>query len=179
MRDKTTPAPRTSRATGPGLAEIGVTLLVGIAAIVIVIAQFHYNQDPASQLSLSNLNQRISVLEKITNLVQRDSVCIPLSAYGRALDQALPSGTRVFITGMIGEPNGSLGYYFFLRNYLFPHDVEISLDGKAIYHNDGFSGVPCDSSAVLTSNGFDLMIQYSDNKMNLIPLTPKGVPRAE
>lgn len=144
-----------------------------------VIAQFHYARDPASQLALSNLDQRILVLEKITNLVERDSLCIPLSAYGRALDQALPPDARIFLTGMIGEPNGSLGYYFFLRNYLFPRDVEISLDGKAVYHDDGFSGVPCDSSAVLKTNGFDLMIQYSDNKMNLFPLTPRGVPRAK
>ena len=143
-----------------------------------VAAQFHYAQDPQSQLALSNLDQRVPVLEATTNLVQRDQLCIGLSAYGRALDQALAPDARVFLTGMLGPTNApSTGFYYFLRNYLFPREVEISLDGHATSGIGGVSGVPCDSPEVLQTNGFDLMIKYSDNNMQLIPLTPKGVPK--
>lgn len=162
----------------PNLPVFFVTLLVGIFAAVLVIAQFHYAQNPNNQLALSNLARRAQVLEQITNPVQRDELCIPLAAYGRALDEALPAHARVFLTGMLGETNsGSLGYYFFLRNYLFPHELAISLNDKAVYHSTGFSGIPCDSPSVLKSNGFDLMIRYANNNMQLIPLTPKGMPK--
>jgi hypothetical protein len=157
-----------------------VTLLVGIFAFGLVIAQFYDAQNPASQVSLSNLSDRIPVLQATTNLVKRDELCVPLSAYGRALDGALPPDARVFVTGMIGTNCSSLGYYFFLRNYLFPRDVEISLDGHATFYRENWViGVPCDSPEVLKTNGFDLMILYANNQMQLVPLTQKGVPRQE
>ena len=70
-----------------------------------------------------------------------------------------------------------LGYYFFLRNYLFPREVEISLGDKAIFHEGWFSGTPCDSPAELQTNGFDLLLRYGPNGFALVPLTQKGVPR--
>jgi hypothetical protein len=156
-----------------------VTLFVGAAAFGVVAAQFHYAQDEQSQLALANLDRRVSLLEQTTNLIQRDSYCVPLSAYGRALDSAIDPNARVFLTGMVGVSNApSLGYYFFLRHYLFPRDVEISLD-KVTYLEQGFEGTPCDSPAVLKTNGFDLMIEYANNQMQLIPLTQKGVPKQE
>lgn len=157
-----------------------VTLLVGIFAAGLVIAQFYDAQNPTSQVALSNLAQRIPVLEATTNLVKRDELCVPLSAYGRALDSALPPDARVFVTGMVGTNCASLGYYFFLRNYLFPRDVEISLDGHATFFRENWViGVPCDSPDVLKTNGFDLMIRYAHDQMQLIPLTQKGVPGQE
>jgi len=158
-----------------------VTLLVSAVAGGLVAAQFSSAQDPHSQISLSNLNQRASVLEQITNWVQRDELCVPLAAMSRQLDAMLAPDARVFMSGMLGPTNSaSAGYYYFLRNYLFPRHVEISLDGKATYTIDGFVGVPCDSPDLLRSNGYDVMIQFSDGRIRqLIPLTPKGVPRSQ
>jgi hypothetical protein len=168
---------RVAAARWPGIV---VVLLVAAVAFGLLVAQFSWADDPGNQLSLSNLDQRVPFLESITNWVQRDRACVPLSAMGRELDAALPPDARVFVSGMLGPTNVSkAGYYYFLKNYLFPRDVDISLDGKSYGSNDGFYGVPCDSPDVLRSNGFDLMIQFTDNRPELIPLTPKGVPRSE
>lgn len=157
-----------------------MVLLVGVAALGLVLAQLSWAHDPASQLSLSNLDDRASRLASITNWIERDSYCVGLSAMGRELDAALAPDARVFISGMLGPTNNSKdGYYYFLKNYLFPRDVEISLDGKAVGAADGLHGVPCDSPNVLRSNGFDLLIEFNDNRPNLVPLTPKGVPRSQ
>ncbi len=164
----------------PEWTVILVTLLMGVMAIWLAWPQVFPGPDQADQMTLPNLNRRASQLEQITNLVQRDSMCIPLSAYGRALDGALAPDARVFLSGMIGKDNGPRGgYYFFLRNYLFPRTVEISLDGKAVYHEGWFEGVPCDSPAELRTNGFDLLLLMPTNSNNIeiIPLTQKGVPK--
>ncbi len=168
------PAPRVALDV-PGLV---VTILVMIFAAALVWPQLGEPQDPNNQMMLANLNDRVALLESATNWVQRDEMCVPLSAYARELDQSLKPGARVFLTGMLGETNApALGYYFFLRNYLFPRYVGISLDGKAVFtENSGFYGVPCDSPAVLKTNGFDLMIQYANNQMQLVPLTTNGLP---
>jgi hypothetical protein len=157
-----------------------VSLLIGVAAFSLAAAQFHSNQDPQGEPTLADLDQRVDLLESVTNPIQRDSYCVGLSAYGRALDSALDPNARVFLTGMMGTNNVScLGYYFFLRHYLFPRDVEISLDKRIIYSEDGFIGPACDSPAVLKTNGFDLVILFNNNQMQLVPLTPKGVPKQE
>jgi hypothetical protein len=161
------------------LKIIFVTLLTGIVAAGLVAMQFHYAQDPTSQLALVNLDKRADMLQEVTDPVQRDRMCIPLSAYGRALDRALPKDARVFVMGIVGKTNGgSMGYYYFLKNYLFPRDVEISLS-DVFYHEGWVVGVPCNSTEVLKTNGFDLAIRSVNNQMQLIPLTPKGVPKSK
>lgn len=156
-----------------------VTVLVAAAAFGAVAAQFSDAQDPENQTALANLDKRVPLLEQATNAIQRDELCVPLSAYGCALDSALDPTARVFLTGMLGPTNDpATGYYFFLRHYLFPRDVEISL-GKVSYGEEGFEGPVCDSPAVLKTNGFDLVIIYSNNQMQLLPLTPKGVPKSQ
>jgi len=104
--------------------SILVTVLVSVVAIGLVMAQFQYADDRGSQLSLSNLDERVPVLEQTTNWIQRDQLCTPLAAYGRALAAALPTNSRVFLTGMLGPTNQPcLGYYCFMRNYLYPRDL--------------------------------------------------------
>lgn len=154
-----------------------VTLLVGVVAFGLVAAQFSNAQDPRDQSSLSILNQRASFLEQVTNLIQRDQYCVPLSALGRSLDAAIAPDAKVFMSGMLGKTNApALGYYYFLRNYLFPRHVQISLDGQATNIDGAFFGVPCDSPEILKSNGYDIMIQFSDGQIQrVIPLTPNGV----
>ena len=38
--------------------------------------------------------------------IKRDSMCIPLSAFGRSIDAQIPTNARVYVTGMLG-PEGS------------------------------------------------------------------------
>ena len=149
-------------------------------AFGLVLVQFFWENDPANQISLATLDDRATHLESITNWVQRDYYCVPLSAFSRNLDVRLAPDARVFVSGMLGPTNfPKTGYYYSLKNYLFPREVDISLDGKATSGNDVFNGVPCDSPEVLQSNGFDLMIQFTDKGPDVIPLTSKGEPRSE
>jgi len=164
----------------PQWPVIFLTLLIGLTAGWLAWPQVFPGPDQANEMTLPNLNHRAAALEQITNLIQRDSYCVPLSAYGRALDHALPPDARVFFSGMIGKDNGPRGgIYFFLRNYLFPRTVEISLDGRAVYHEGWFEGVACDSPAILQTNGFDLLLLMTTNSNDpqIIPLTQKGVPK--
>jgi hypothetical protein len=164
----------------PQVTVIFVTLLAGLTAIWLAWPQVFPGPEQANEMTLPNLDRRASVLSQITDPVKCDSMCIPLSAYGRALDRALSPDARVFLSGLIGKNNGGRGgYYFFLRNYLFPRDVEISLDAKAFYHEGWFEGVSCDSPAELQTNGFDVLLLMSTNSDNIqiIPLTQKGVPK--
>lgn len=164
----------------PEWAVVLVTVLIGVTAIWLAWPQVFPGPDQANEPTLPNLDQRVSQLRQITDPVKRDSMCIPLSAYGRALDRALAPDARVFLSGMIGKDNGGRGgYYFFLRNYLFPRTVEISLDGRAVFHEGWFEGIPCDSPAELRTNGFDLLLLMPTNSNNIeiIPLTQKGVPK--
>ena len=157
-----------------------VTLLIGVMAVWLAWPQVFPGPDQANEITLPNLNQRASALRQTTDPVERDKFCVPLSAYARALDRALPPDARVFLSGMVGKDNGPRGgYYFFLRNYLFPREVEISLDGKAVYHEGWFEGVPCDSPAELRTNGFDLLLLMptNSNEIQIIPLTQKGTPK--
>ena len=157
-----------------------ITLLIGALAIVLVANQklyLKYNSD----MALPVLDRRVTILRKITDPTERDPLCISRISSVRRLDHVLSPDARVFVSGMIGETNGPMtGYYFFIRNYLFPRDVQISLGSEIIFHEKGWiEGTPCDSPEELRMNGFDLLIRYGrDNKTNeakLIVLTPKGV----
>ena len=131
------------------------------------------------ELSLAYLDDRATKLEAITNWIERDSHCIGLSAMGREFDAGLSPDARVFVAGMLGPTNlPKVGYYYFLKNYLFPRHVEVSLDGKAYSDGDGFHGIPSDSPDVVRSNGFDVMIEFNDNRPRVIPLTPKAIRTA-
>ncbi len=158
-----------------------VTLLVAAVAFGLVAAQFSYAQDPQSpqsQISLWYLDKRVPILEQTPDWIQRDKLYdIGLSGLGRQLDAAIAPDAKVFMTGMLGPTNsGAAGYYYFLRNYLFPRHLQISLDGKATNTDDGFVGVPCDSPDILKSNGYDVMILFSNGQLqNVIALTPKAV----
>ncbi|MGH7942744.1 MAG: hypothetical protein ACREFR_16925, partial [Limisphaerales bacterium] len=155
----TGPSPPASAIRWPAVV---VTLLTGAVALGLLLAQLAWANNPESQLSLSNLDTRASELASITNLIERDAYCVPLSAFSRELDARLAPDARVFVTGMLGTTNfPKTGYYYSLKNYLFPRPVEISLDGKATSGMDAFYGVPCDSPDVLRSNGFDVMVDFT------------------
>ena len=153
-----------------------VTLLAAITAACLAWPQIFPGPDQANAMTLPNLDKRAAMLRQTGDPVRRDSVCIGLSAMGRQLDAALQPDARVYLAGMLGPSNTpALGYYYFLRNYLFPRDVEISL-GPAIFSDKEFDGTNCESADILRTNGFDIVLAFPDNQLRVLPLTPKGVP---
>jgi hypothetical protein len=159
----------------PGLI---ITLLAAILAVCLVWPQIFPGPDQANAMNLPNLDKRAAMLRQTSDPIRRDSVCIGLSAMGRQLDQALQPDARVYLAGMLGTSNApALGYYYFLRNYLFPRDVQISL-GPVVFADNGFYGTNSDSPAVLQTNGFDIIIGFPNNQIQVLPLTSKGVLNA-
>jgi hypothetical protein len=171
----------------PQWPAISVTVLVGAMSVWLTWPQVFPGPEPAKQPTLPSLNQplpslnqRVAMLRQITDPIERDKRCTQFSAYGRTLDHVLPPDARVFLSGILGKDHGSrLRIFYFLRNYLFPRDVEISLDEKAIFHEWWFEGVPSDSPEELRTKGFDLLLLMptDSDTIKSIPLTTKGVPR--
>jgi hypothetical protein len=156
----------------PGLI---ITLLAAILTVCLVWPQIFPGPDQANAMNLPNLDKRAAMLRQTSDPIRRDSVCIGLSAMGRQLDQALQPDARVYLANMLGPTNTpALGYYYFLRNYLFPRDVEISV-GPAIFSDKEFDGTNADSPAILQTNGFDIVIGFPNNQIQVLPLTQKGV----
>jgi hypothetical protein len=159
-------------------ASLATTLLIGAMAAGLGTAQiFYLRQSP--DLALPIVNQRVALLRQAADPVKRDALCIPMSAYARKLDRVLDPNARVFITGMLGKTNAAnLGYYCFLRNYLFPREVQISLDGKPIFRDGWYEGVPCDAPDPLRAKGYDLlMVPGTNHSVAFVPLSPRGKPR--
>lgn len=166
--------PRRDLTTGARAA----TLLIGALAAALLVAQiFYLRRYP--DLALPKVNERVTLLREAVDPVKRDTLCIPMSAYGRKLDRVLDPDARVFITGMLGPTNlPNLGYFCFLRNYLFPREVQISLDGRPVFRDAWYDGVPCDSPDLLRAKGYDLlMIPGTNNTVGFVVLSPRGQPR--
>ena len=100
---------------------------------------------------------------------------LPNVADFRTMDRRLPLDTRIFFSGVVG-PNNRLFPYYFARTFLYPREVEISLDHKADFQPEGFMGVDCASPDQLRTNGYDLMLRVEkDRRIIGIPLTEKGI----
>jgi len=197
------PSPETPPAKPPGAAAqwpvILVTVLVGIFALALIFPPL-FSTNGQGQNQLQVLSKGFPVLRNNENPMQRDTLDfilnggndisdprmeayaqrpMGLAALSRAYDQMLPKNARIFLSGMVGKENTSRGgYYFFLRNYLFPRDLEISLGKPATYISDDeawMDGIDCTDPEVLRTNGFDLFLRFgSDNSITPIPLTPNG-----
>jgi hypothetical protein len=161
------------------MSKLLVTTVVGIVACGLVLAELAPAPSLEGKVKLSALNQRLAVLRQIDDPIKRDSYCVPLSAYSRALDRAIDKDARIFVSGMVGKENaGRGGYLYFLRNYLFPRDIEISLGRPAVFDNEWRDGTDCDSPEMLRTNGFDLLLRFGTNdNISIIPLTERGVPK--
>jgi hypothetical protein len=149
--------------TGPRWPMLIVTGLLA-AGVVFIIA-------PTEPLYLKGLAQHRADL--ISHPVTRD--IYPSIAFFRDLDTKLPPNARVFFSGIIGQEKvRRVHFYYFARTYLFPRDVEISLDHQAEFHG-WFAGVDCTSPDELRSNSFDVMLSVEkDGKVSVLPLTEKG-----
>jgi len=160
--------------------ELILTLLVGITAVCLAWPQIFPDATQSNEMNLPNLGKRAEMLSHISDPVQREQYCIGLSAYGRALDRAISPDARIFMSDVAGKENSShIAFYYFLRNYLFPRDLEISLGKSAVLTADSwFDGVNCDSPEVLKTNGFDLQLKFGpDGNIQIQPLTEKGMPK--
>lgn len=172
MADK--PAPAKKAFDIPALI---VTILIGITAACLVWPQIFPAPDQAEAMNLPNLDKRAAMFQTMKSPIQRDQYCIPLSALGRQLDAALQPDARVYMTGLLGETNmGGMGYYYFLRNYLYPRDVELALD-RGTFTERAVEGIAGDSPEAIKTNGFDIIIGFPNNQMQILPLTPKGIPK--
>ena len=168
-----------------------MTLLVGALSLWLTWSQVVADPEPANEttnpnkpgvlnLTLASLDRRVATLRRTADPVERDKLCTPFSAYARSLDRVLQPDARIFLSGVVGMDNATkMRAYYFLRNYLFPRSVEISLDGMAVFHEWWFEGVPCDSPEELRAKGFDLLLltPKSGNDIQMMPLSKKGEPR--
>jgi hypothetical protein len=156
-----------------------VTLLIGTTAVCLAWTQIFPGSGRDNKETLPNLDRRVAMLRRVDDPIRRDSFNGGFSAFARQLDRTLPKDARIFLSGMLGKNNASqVGYYFVLRNYLFPRTVAISLDEKPVLQEGWFEGIPCDSPGELRTNGFDLLLIFStNNTLRVVRLTQKGVPK--
>ena len=166
-----------------------ITAVTSAACGMMVLAQYDHDARPQSpddsggggktEFSLRQLSQRATTLENTTNPVDRDILCLPMTAFARSLDKQLPPDAKIFISGVLG-PNvpEKAALYCVLRNYLFPREVEISADGRAVQAGSGFGGVPYASKEALQTNGFDVLVELNpDQTVSMFALSPKGRTR--
>jgi hypothetical protein len=162
-------APKTKEST-PGISEVSSRwpMLVVITLLAAGVA-FIYN--PTQLRFFLALESHRKLI-----LAQPDARdYLPHVTDFRTMDRQLPKDTRIFFSGVVG-PNNRLFPYYFARTFLYPREVEISLDHKADFQIEGFRGVDCASLDQLRTNGYDLMlIVEKDHRITGIPLTEKGV----
>ena len=153
--------------------------LVGALAIWLAWPRIFPGPGQANERTLPGLDRRASRLQQITDPVKRDLQCYEITAFGRELDRSLAPDAHVFISGVLGKDNClKIHWYWFLRNYLFPREVEISADRKPIFHVGWFEGVPYQSLAELRRKGFDVLLLMPTNDTtvaHLMILNQKGV----
>jgi hypothetical protein len=140
-------------------ATLVAASLVAFASLVIAWQIRHYNdlQNAYSSLSLAIL--RGEQLAAISDISKRDGQFNPANGRGRHLDLVLPKDVRIFMTDMTGPTNyNKIGYYFWMTYYLFPREIETSLDHITRETKDGFPGRTSESDQEIRSNGFDVRI---------------------
>ena len=164
-----------------------VTLLLGGVTTVLVGRQVVYALQPKAELVSSKMTeqayrslaiqaQRIKLYRQHPDPVERELIGLPPLSMARNMDRNLPPDTRIFMNGVLGAGNsdGNTMYYF-MRHYLFPREMEISLDRRVVQTPHGFEGVPCDSPEELQKRGYDILLQIGPNhSVQVISLTGKG-----
>jgi len=154
----------------------GAAVLVALAAVQHV---FFADPQQTGQGMFSQFQQRATMLGNETDPIKRDSMCIPLSAFGRSVDAQIPTNARVFMAGMLGPEKASgLGYFYFLTDYLFPREVAISLGQPAVFNLAGVEqGRNPASLDELKQAGYDLVLQLgTDGRIESQVLKPLGQP---
>lgn len=143
------------------MLEWGAALGAGLVAGAAVYQTFLAAPQPSAPGMFSQYQQRATALGNETDPVKRDSLCIPLSAFGRSVDAQIPTNARVYLAGMLGpEGSGNLGYFYFLTYYLFPREVAISVGQPPVYTLAGVAqGRNPTNFDELAQAGYDLVLQ--------------------
>ena len=158
---------------------MGVSFLM-LAAQVVFTAhpdfRFGYlDVDQYRRLSLWMLNQRANELSQTVDPIERDKLCFANSALARKADKIIPPNARVFVDGVLGEEGaGRSAMYLFLQYYLYPRDLEISMEGRATMNGNIFLGTRWPGGPeVLEAAGYDFLVGVvSPESIGLKPLTP-------
>lgn len=189
MRMSQTPNAASTPQTGSSSSGIVVWLercavvLVVLVALAAVRGVF-FPKDAEINMGLSQFSihqKRAEMLARESDPIKRDSLCIPLSAFGRSIDAQLPPDARVFLLGMLGKENeGKLGYYYFLTYYLFPREVAIAMDKPAVFVLTGeATGRNPASASELAQAGYTLAMQETPDgrwQSQLLKPTPQPAP---
>ncbi|HMP82059.1 MAG TPA: hypothetical protein PKA41_05055 [Verrucomicrobiota bacterium] len=154
--------------------EIFIGALLALTALAAIHGALIANVPEADFSRATMYQKRAVMLASESDPVRRDSVCIPLSAFGRSVDAQMPTNARIFLMNMVGpEFAGDLGYYYFLTYYLFPREVAISLGDPAHYTLTGMVGRLPRSSDELVEAGYHLALQKTpDGRWNSQMLKP-------
>jgi hypothetical protein len=153
-----------------------------IAGIVLVAAAAvfttFFSDTNGQGTVISQFASRADALDREPDPIRRDSMCIPLSAFGRSIDAQIPTNARVFLLNMLGPENqGNLGYYYFLNNYLYPREVAISLGTPPKFVNQGVEGRSPTNAEELAQAGYDLVLKQGPEggwqPQVLRPLSPR------
>lgn len=140
------------------IAMAGV-VLVTVAAI---FSTFFSNSGNDQGPVISQLADRANALARESNPIRRDAMCIPLSAFCRSIAAQIPTNSNVFLLGMLGPENsGSLGYYYFLNNYLYPRKVGISIGQPPKFTGHGVEGRNPTNTEELVRAGYDVVLQQA------------------
>jgi hypothetical protein len=126
----------------------------------------------SKRLGMASVAGSLSMGEYLANtpdITKRDTVVNVAAGGDRTLDLELPPDARVFITGMTGPTNAiKVGGYFYMTYYLFPRDVEVTLD-EPRFTAHGIQGRTTESDTDIQANGFNVRVD----------ITPEGKTQVE
>jgi len=131
--------------------------LVAFAILVIAWQFVHYDDTGNPFGSVAQSFLRGKQLAAIPDIVNRDSQITTASGINRKYDLIFPKDVRVFMTEMCGPTNyNKIGQYYWTTYYLFPREIETSLDHTTRFTKDGFLGRTSGSDQEILTNGFDI-----------------------
>jgi len=137
--------------------RFAVSLTLVVYAGLVILWQILNRADPGGTSAGPDIIKSVMRGEKMANtsaIEDREGETFDASQCDRHLDLMLPLDARVFLMEMIGTTNrGKLGYYYYLTYYLFPREIDVSVNPTCIT-KDGFSGQTIDSDQEIFSRGY-------------------------
>ncbi|MGO8838074.1 MAG: hypothetical protein ACLQAH_06120 [Limisphaerales bacterium] len=148
--------------------------LVAFTGLVIAW-QFLHRSEKRGNVALSAFAQsalRSEQMAKVTDILRRETS--QASALDRRIDLMLPDNARLFMIDMTGPTNYfRVGYYYYLTYYLFPREIDVSVDQPTRITKDGFPGQTIESDEEVFSRGYTLKV-YAKSEDHLICTAPLG-----
>ena len=147
-------------------------LLAGFGCLMVAMQIVGFNSKRLGMASIAGALSMGEYLANTPDIVKRDFVVYAAAGADRTLDITLPANARVFMTDMTGTTNsGRLGNYYYLTYYLFPRDVEVTLD-EPRYTANGFQGRSTEFDAEMQANGFDVRADLTPDAVLHITASP-------